>query len=351
MEHRRLGRTELTVSAIGLGTEHLDYSGDTIQQVINTALGAGVNYIDLLTSDASEDRGFRERLAPLLRAHRERFVLAANWGHPHLYLDLDYTRSCFEGLLEQVGNYVEVAKVMMIDTETKWRNWGLGSLELLRAYQAEGRVGHVGASGHYAPVAIGAVESGLIDVLMFPLNMTTHDHEPVRELCQACIEHDVGVVAMKAYGGGSLLLPRPDALPPTTTQCLHYVLSQPVSTTVPGAKNAAELQSTLAYLDATDEDKDYRALLPHMGQMARGQCNYCNHCLPCPQDIDVGQISFLADAARSGFFEDFASEYDSLLAPATACTECGVCAERCPFDVDVVANMQQAAAIYEGATA
>jgi hypothetical protein len=31
---------------------------------------------------------------------------------------------------------------------------------------------------------------------------------------------------------------------------------------------------------------------------------------------------------------------------ASACVECGVCVERCPFDVEIIAKMREAAAMF-----
>ena len=51
-----------------------------------------------------------------------------------------------------------------------------------------------------------AVESGSVDVLMFPVSLYQHDADPEREtLLRCCVEHQVGVVAMKPYYGGALL--------------------------------------------------------------------------------------------------------------------------------------------------
>lgn len=50
---------------------------------------------------------------------------------------------------------------------------------------------------------------------------------------------------MKPYLGGRLLKTegRPTGITPV--QCLHYVLSQPVTTIVPGARNISEMSEAL----------------------------------------------------------------------------------------------------------
>ena len=351
MEYRKLGRTGLDVGAIGLGTEHLENSRDAIEQVIHTAVDGGVNYIDLLSNDPQRDADFWDNFGPVFRAHRDKLILAANWGDPVRYPDLNYCQRCFEGILERVGNdYVEVVKLMMVDTETKWNEWGQKSMEYLLDYQREGRIGHIGMSSHRVPVSIKAVNSGLIDVLMCPLHVTSHVGVEVRTLFQSCADQEVGLVAMKPYGGGVLLRTEDGVNSPTPVQCLHYVLSLPVSTTVPGARNAEELRGALRYWEVTDEEKEYDSIIPHVDHYLAGQCTYCNHCLPCPQSIAIGHTIYLVDEVKWTLFDELVAEYATLEVKASACTECGVCMDRCPFEVDVIAKMQQAVELYEGNT-
>ena len=35
----------------------------------------------------------------------------------------------------------------------------------------------------------------------------------------------------------------------------------------------------------------------------------------------------------------------------SACVECGVCMERCPFDVEIITKMREAAQVFESAAA
>ena len=146
-------------------------------------------------------------------------------------------------------------------------------------------------------------------------------------------------------GGAGLQVDKPQ--PITPTQCLSYVLSQPVSTVVPGVKNAGELAAALHYLEASDAEKDVSAAIAGIRPAVTGQCCYCNHCLPCPQGIDIGQTIRLIDTAQGQPTADLRQAYMALPMPASACSECGACVERCPYEVDIPLRMRQAAALFE----
>ncbi len=176
----------------------------------------------------------------------------------------------------------------MVDTESLWAGWAQESIERIRRYQRDGQVGFIGLSSHNVNVPCTAVESGLIDVLMFPVNLYRHHGYPERAaLLDICVTREVGVVAMKPYHGGRLLRTegRPTCITPA--QCLHYVLSQPVGTIVPGARNASEMSEAPGYLHASDEEKQLMSLHEALKDRLRGQCVDCRHCLPCPQEIDI----------------------------------------------------------------
>jgi hypothetical protein len=207
--------------------------------VLDLAVPAGVNYIDLVYNDPSDAHtDYWEAIGPAIRRHRERLVLALHWGFVY-HEPVDHCQSSFDQALDRLGNgCAEVAMLTMVDTESLWENWAMQGIEQLDRYQRDGRVGFIGLSNHNADVALMAVESGLIDVLMFPVNLYQHDQDQKRTaLLETCTEHQVGIVAMKPYYGGRLLGTegRPTGITPA--QCLHYALSQPVSTAVPGVRN------------------------------------------------------------------------------------------------------------------
>jgi predicted aldo/keto reductase-like oxidoreductase len=198
------------------------------------------------------------------------------------------------------------------------------------------------------------VESGLIDVLMYPVNLYVHEERPEgRELLDICTERQVGLVAMKPYYGGRLLHIQGRSTGISPVQCLHYVLSQPVATVVPGPRNAAELRQALAYLAASEEEKAYAPLQKVLTERLLGQCVLCKHCLPCPQEISIpdviGYLDYVEQFGHGPDSERTNHElYGAMKAKGSDCTECGVCLERCPFQVDVIGKMKRAAELFEG---
>lgn len=75
--------------------------------------------------------------------------------------------------------------------------------------------------------------------------------------------------------------------------------------------------------------------------------HYCQHCLPCEEGIEIGWVIWDLDQIPARGLEQIREWYADFPVKASACVECGVCEERCPFDVDIIAKMHKAAAVFE----
>lgn len=379
MRYRKLGRTGVRVGIVGLGTEYLEpASKATVTSVVHAALDGGVNYIDLFMASP----GVRDNFGVALQNKRHQVMIAGHLGS--VLRDGQYCRSrdkaesakFFEDLLTRLRtDYIDALMLHFVeepeDYETVFHPEGL--LGLAQKFKKEGKARFIGVSSHSVPVALRMVNSGHIDVLMFPINpafdtlpgdMTVegslkeilyHHSDAIgkestlaREvLYHACAIQNVGLVAMKPYAAGVLFRDNPTSIVLTPAQCLNYVLSQPaVCTVVPGCKNVAEMNAALAFLEATEEEKDFSAINANAMWKLKGSCLYCNHCLPCPVGIDIGTTTRITDTAGYEINDNIVSEYEALSVKASACTECGVCMERCPFGVDVIDNMNRAMDIF-----
>ncbi len=355
MATRKLGRTGIAVSELGLGTEHLNgQPRDTVVDVVREAIKRGVNYYDIVFSFAE----YRDNLAAAFAGHRESLILAGHIGCAETdgqyrkTRDVAECQALFADLLQRLGTeYLDLLFLQFVDEEDDYEQvMGAGGLlGLAQELQREGKTRGIGMSGHEAKVAARAVESGQIDVLMFPINLSW-DSEPGRkELFGLCASRNVGLVGMKPYGGGELFRKEgqhaPDLGP---VHCLSYALAQMgVSAVVPGVKNMEELQATLAYLDTAPAQRDYSALIESFQRDLKGTCVYCNHCLPCPVGIDVARTLRLLSASAAGVSDSLRAEYRALPALACACIACGDCEGRCPFSVEVIQRMEQVAHLFE----
>jgi predicted aldo/keto reductase-like oxidoreductase len=370
MEHRRLGRTGLDVSTIGLGTEYLNKKPrETVVATVREAIGRGVSYFDVVFSFPE----YLDDLAVGFRGQRERLVLAGHLGSTVKDGQYCRTRSVKKSesflldVLARLGtDYVDVLFLHnsngQKDYDTLMKPGGL--LDLAQRLRQEGKARFIGFGVHTLDTARQAVESGVIDVLLFPVNLAGNATPGKKDLFKACAAHDVGLVAMKPYAGGKLLskgrsvriagyhtsgeaVKLRKSKPITPVQCLAYVLAQVgVSTAIPGCADPAQLAAALACVSATEEEKDFAGLLAEFEQYVTGECVYCNHCLPCPAEIDIGQVSRLLDMAHQQMTAELRAVYAALPVKASDCTQCGGCEERCPFGVSVIARMERAAAVF-----
>lgn len=69
---------------------------------------------------------------------------------------------------------------------------------------------------------------------------------------------------------------------------------------------------------------------------------YCNHCQPCPKEIDIAEVTKLADMAGHGVTDELVRRYSGLSATASKCIHCGACTKRCPFGIDAEGNIYRA---------
>ena len=382
MEYRKLGRKAVDVGIVGLGAEYLEYaSRDTVISVVHEALGHGVNYIDLFM--ASPD--VRDNFGLALKNKRHDVLIAGHlgsaFGTGQYYRTRDEVicREFFDDLLKRLQtDFIDVLMLHFVDEIDDYEKvFGTGGIYgLAKRLQKEGKARFIGMSGHNPSIALAAVKSGHIDLLMFPVNPafdTMKSDEGKletlekanfvgkpdisentfaldrKELYHNCSLYGVGIVGMKPFAAGHLITKvDPDTVALTPVQCVHYALSQPgVCTVVPGCKNREEMKAALAFLDATEGEKDYSVISELPVWNLKGSCMYCNHCLPCPVGIDIGTIIRLTDTVEYGMTESIALDYEALSAKASDCTECSICIANCPFDVDVVSNMARAMAIFE----
>lgn len=380
MEYRELGRTSIKVSVIALGCEgFVANEGALTEQLLNAAEQGGINCIDLYAPQPE----MRSRLGKWLRGRRGKFVLQAHlctvWqeGQYKRTREIGEVKASFEDLLTRLAtDYIDIGMIHYVDSLEDWEAVAGGPvMAYAREMQAQGKIRYIGLSSHNPAAAMQAVQSGLIDVLMFSVN-PCYDLQPANEDCYAlwdgknydrqlvnmdperealyetCSRLGVAITVMKAFGGGDLLdeelSPAGKAL--TVNQCLHYALTRPgVAAVMSGAHTVDELEKCLEYITAADVEKDYAAAFAALPKISwEGHCMYCGHCAPCPQGIDVAAVTKFLNLtkAQNSVPETVREHYAALRHHAGECVKCGACEKRCPFKVTVIQNMQEAVKVF-----
>lgn len=380
MIYRTLGRTGIKVSAIALGCEGFSgKSHDQARRMMDFAIENGINFIDIYASDPE----MRSTIGAALRGRREGFVIQGHVGSVWKNGQYERTRNvadskaAFQDLLERLEtDYIDVGMIHYSDEEADfYRIFDGEFIEFVKELKASGKIHAIGLSSHNPVIAKKAVETGLIDVLMFSVNpcydmqppdedveklwadevyeKTYRNFNPEREaLYELCARRGVAIDVMKAYAGGDLLKADLSMFGKAMTpvQALDYALTRPaVAAVMAGCKTIDEIRQALAWCTATPEEKDYAAVLANVEKCSwSGHCMYCGHCAPCPKAISVADVNkFLNLAVAQGKVPETVREHYKLLPHhASECIQCGACEKRCPFGVPVREKMKQAAELF-----
>ncbi len=378
MMYRPLGNTGLMVSEISIGCggfEKLDSAASL--ELMTIALDSGMNYIDIYDANPVT----RSNIGYALQGRRNEMIIQGHIGTifkdgQHCRTrDVEESKAGFEDLLARLNtDHIEVGMIHITDSREEWEEiQNSPFLDYVFQLKKEGKIKHIGLSSHNAEVALMAAKSGWVEVIMFSLNPAfdrlrggatpwekdAMDNlqagiDPIRvEFYDYCATHNIGVTVMKTFGGGGRLLDEmtsPLGVAYTPEQCIAYCLAKPcISTCILGIDNIDELKTDLHWMHATDEEKDYTAIgrkdsvSDNQTAELNGSCTYCNHCSPCTQGIPIAKVNELYDKAQNdGLTAELQAQYDALPHHAGECTHCGACMSRCPFGVDIPAQMDKA---------
>ena len=380
MEYRTLGRTGMTVSAIGLGCE--GFTGKTAAEVrddFSFALSQGINFFDCYSSDPD----LRTNFGAALKSRRDKFIiqghLCSAWENAQYERtrDIAKTRASFDDLLTRMGtDVIDVGMIHYSDSADDLRQILDGEIIAYAVkLKEQGKIRAIGLSSHNPRVAATAVKSGLIDVLMFSVN-PCYDLQPADEdvellwadesyakplenvdqereaLYELCASLGVGIDVMKVFGGGDLLdaANSPFGRAFTPVQCIEYALSRPaVASVMAGCRTQEQIAAAVAWCDASREEKDFSSVLHGLDRFTwTGHCMYCGHCAPCPKGIHVATVTKFFNLARvqESVPETVREHYLALPHHASECIACGACEQRCPFGVEIRQNMREAAKLF-----
>lgn len=383
MEYRTLGRTGIKVSAIGIGGEGFENKPyNQCEELIDCAIKEGINFIDIYNSNPDVRSNVGKALS---KYKREDFVieghLCSTWdkGQYRRTRDIKEVISSYEDFLSRMRlDYVDIGMLHYVDDIKDFENIFNGEIiEYAKSLKHNKVIKCIGMSTHNPDIALKAVETGIIDVILFSIN-AAYDMLPASEdvdilfeeetfanriyegidhkrakLYQMCQSEGVALTVMKGYAAGVLLdekqSPFKKALTPV--QCLHYCLTRPaVSSVMVGVTDVNQIKEATAYNTSTKQQKDYTTVLSNAPKTSfSGHCMYCGHCAPCSKMIDIATVNKYLDLAeiQKDVPETLINHYSLLEHHASECIECGICMKNCPFGVNIIDKMRRATNLFE----
>ena len=333
MQYRELGKTGLKISTMGFGgipIQRTDAEGTKV--LMQKLMEAGVNYIDTA-------RGYtvsEEYLGYALDGIRQNFILATKSmarDKEGMAKDIDIS------LKNLRTDYIELYQIHnpgAADLDKVLATGG--ALEALMEAREAGKIGHIGITLHSLQLFERALELPWVETIMFPYNIVETQAEA---LIAKCSKKNIGFIAMKPLAGGAI----EDA-----ALAMRFIGANPnVTVVIPGMADVAEVEQNIAA--ANDRSpltaEELAAMQKTRDELGTNFCRRCNYCQPCTAGINIsGSFLFEGYYNRYGLQDWAKGRYLAMAKTASDCVDCGLCEERCPYNLPIRQMLKKVADVF-----
>lgn len=323
MQYRILGGTGLRVSVVGFGGIPVQrISAEEAKKVIIKAEESGVNFLDSARGYSVSEEFIGEALAD----RREKWIIATKSmarDKASMAKDIEISLKNFKTdyidlyQFHNIRTKADLDKVLSKD----------GAYAALLEAKAAGKIGHIGITSHSVDLLKIAIETEKFETIMYPYNIVENQGE---ELFKRAKELNIGVIAMKPMAGGAI---------ENGTLALKYILENHcITTAIPGMADIREVEENTRVADSTTpltagEKQNISKIIEGLGKEF---CRRCGYCAPCTQNIDIPSMFVLNGYKERYNLAAWGEErYFSLQNRAKDCIECGICENRCPYNLPI----------------
>ncbi|MGI4745958.1 MAG: aldo/keto reductase [Janthinobacterium lividum] len=247
MLYRRFGRTDETISAIGLGGFHLGKNAltdDEAVRLVHEAIDRGITFVDncwdynkgrseLRVGVALDQGGYRDKV----------FLMSKMDGRTKKEAATQIDASLQRMRTDRI-DLIQHHEILRFDDPDRIFAEG-GAMEAFVEAKQAGKLRYIGFTGHKDPrihlqmLAVAAERGFHFDAVQMPLNiMDAHFRSFAHLVLPYLVEHGIAPLAMKTFGDSVLLKSNAPIEP---LEYLHYSLNLPTSVVITGIENQRDL--------------------------------------------------------------------------------------------------------------
>lgn len=379
MQYRKLGNTDLKVSALGFGCMRLPLRSQSTNPVdifnanqpideeqatrmLHYALDAGVNYFD--TAYPYHGGKSESFLGRALEGKRQDLLLATKLPVWLLESGADAERIFQEQLEKLNTSYVDLYLLHGLNRPYWDKANKLDLMGFLDRQLADGKIRYAGFSFHDDLQVFKEIVDGYDwSMCQIQYNYFDEHYQAGRAGLEYAAAKGLGVVIMEPLRGGKLAAKVPNAVQQLWDQAeskrspaewaLRWVWNHPqVSTVLSGMSAMDQVQENVALatdvsgssLTAGELDLIGRVSAIYRDKM-KVDCTGCGYCMPCPEGVNIPlNFSLYNDTFVFDDLEAPKMVYNTFMSPeqqASNCAECGECEEKCAQQLDVKTVMKQ----------
>ena len=242
--YRKLGKTGMDVSLLGVGGYHIGdrfiTETDSIK-LIREALDNGINFLD---NAWHYNNGRSEELMgkALLDGYRDKAILMTK----HHGRDPKTAQEHLETSLRRLQtDYLDLWQFHEIESmDSVDKIYSSGVLDYAVKKRDEGVIRHIGFTGHSRPeIHRAMIERGFAwETVQMPINVLDHHYSSFsQEIIPMLVERNIGIIGMKSVASGAIV----NEGIATIEECLRFVMTLPTSSIVSGMNNLEHFRHNL----------------------------------------------------------------------------------------------------------
>ena len=386
MQYRKMGSLDWEVSALGFGAMRLPSRRFSLmgvdfeesQRIIRYGIDRGINYID--TAWPYHLGESEKILGKILKdGYREKVKLVTKLPMLLVRRTEDFERFLNQQMERLQTDFLDIYLFHSMNAGAFEKMKRLGLIDKMEEAQRQGRIGQIGFSFHDTqPVFREIIDYYDWDMTQIQYNYMDTAIQATTDGLEYAHSKGIAVVVMEPVKGGTLANPPTEAVEVMDSSsvqrtpvdwALQFIWNKPeVATVLSGMSN---MQQVVENCDSAERSGintlsgEENQVIDRLAGIYRKNilvpCTACEYCMPCPHGVNIPQNFAILNnvSLESGSLRRWrlGRSYKKLVGNpdivdkknpngnALICTECGVCVEKCPQEINIPVELEKVHAI------